>query len=171
MRCVCACWAARIFVSLASFILDFVSSCFDSLCFIGVPPFPFHSPIASAVEGSKAGLNLGQEIQQDQRYILSNYSGYIYTTPRVCEMPHSCDVKWLWWDMEVWSILWDMWRNVQPCTPPSMNMVHGNGVLSLSCIPVIVNNLLSVNLILMDPLIVGVGISFPVYQISSFPSA
>ena len=50
---------------------------------------------SKAVGESKAGLNLGQRIQQDQRYIPSNYSGYIYTTPRVCEMPCSCDVKWL----------------------------------------------------------------------------
>ena len=37
----------------------------------------------SKVEGSKAGLNLGQEIQRDQRCIPSNYSSYIYTSPRV----------------------------------------------------------------------------------------
>ena len=35
------------------------------------------------LEGNKAGLNFGQEIQRDQRCIPSNYSSYIYTSPRV----------------------------------------------------------------------------------------
>ena len=55
--------------------------------------------LASKLEGNKAvgenkaGLNFGQEIQRDQRYIPSNYSSYIYTSPRVCEMLRLCDVK------------------------------------------------------------------------------